>query len=302
MGFLKTLFTGKRDELTEEEMKQYEEFHKTDNESYQLSDESEIISSNLELDEVLRYVLTLSSSELVKLKNQIAQREDDISRGVSSSMSSTHNQVVSENLNDNSTQEEDVYVDNSLDEKDNISTNTYQEDEDLIEFTDEDELSNLNDEENTQKNEREDAQEVEEFVEIDEISVSKASSQNQDEEDETSKDDPTLFSIIHDELMELFEEGQIILLKEEFSFPSLGSRETLAFGIFNSDYSKISDQTHWFIQNLKRFSRLKECKMLLSEENEKDLILEVNDKYAVLISFKTSNLVKDNFEFNRKWD
>ncbi|MFT4244819.1 MAG: hypothetical protein ACMXYB_05190 [Candidatus Woesearchaeota archaeon] len=312
MGFLKTLFTGKRDELSQEEMVKYEELHKNNNEPYQLNDENDINNSNLHLNEVLKFILTLSSPELVKLKNQIAQREDDISKGISS-FKDLDTQLFEED-SDNSLTQKDLYPDISTEQKDEITSNKDEENKDLIELAEKEEYYDIDEEKileetkevylddtNNSKSDllEEDNSQVQEFVEIDEISVSKALPRDQEQ---TSKDDPTLFSIIHDELMEVFEEGRIILLKEEFSFPSIGSRETLAFGIFNSDYSKISDQTHWFIQNLKRFSRLKECKMLLSEENEKDLILEVNDKYAILISFKTSNLVKNSFEFNRKWD
>ncbi|MCH8519848.1 MAG: hypothetical protein LAT82_03790 [Nanoarchaeota archaeon] len=320
MGFLKTLFTGKRDELTEEEMKQYEELHKNDGEDYQLVDDSSQINApKFDLEEVLKYISTLNSSQLVKVKNKIAQVEDDIQRGVvntNSSIESKESFDEEEDFQYNSKEFEESENFKSSNDDNSAYSNL---DDDDFEVVDESSIYGLeeNKNEDAKNNDSDDKvnskenlivthdnEDDDEFVEINDVNVSKLKSNDNlnDGEDDSSYDDPALFSVIHDELMELFEDGQVILLKEEFTFPSLGSRDTLAFGIFNNSLSQISEQTHWFIQHLKQFSRLKECKMLLSEENEKDLILDVNDKYAILICFKTSNLVKEEFVFNRKWD
>ena len=311
MGFLKTLFTGKRDELSAEEMKQYEELHKNDGEDYQLvEDESHINTSKLNLEDILKYLETLNSSQLIKVKNKIAQVEESIESGVSNNYSSN-----SEDLDKN-----EIFDENSedLNFKDEFSTNDksqiYDDDSDF-EVVDGDSIYSSENDGSNDDNAGNDvtikensskalgSNKDDDFVEIDDVSVSNLKSKDEySTQQSSSYDDPALFSVIHDELMEIFEDGQVILLKEEFSFPSLGVRDTLAFGVFNNSLSQLSDQTHWFIQRLKQFSRLKECKMLLSEENEKDLILEVNEKYAILICFKTSNLVKEEFVFNRKWD
>ena len=310
MGFLKTLFTGKRDELTAEEMSQYEEFHKNEGEDYQLvDDDSHLANSEITLKDVLNYLETLNSSELIKIKNKIAQVEENINSDSFTQNSSYDDEELENDRDDDkiSYNSEEVESGNET-FNENVVNNIY-DDEDDFEIVDESSIysqTTVDNNENDDKNSTSSSNSNDdEYVEIGDVNISNMKPKNNDtflDEDDSSHDDPALFSVIHDELMELFEDGQVILLKEEFSFPSLGVRDTLAFGIFNNSISQISEQTHWFIQHLKQFSRLKECKMLLSEENEKDLILDINDKYAILICFKTSNLVKEEFVFNRKWD
>ncbi len=274
MGFFKTLLTGVRDdELNEDEREQFQEFQRNGLENV----------STLDIDLVLNYIQNYASNnDLAKIQNAIAIKED----GVDEIPDKITQEEVSETLSESDT----VEVSNDLEEVDS---------QDIIELDDSDEINERVDEESKKEIdselELEDSSDDEEYVDLDGDEYS-------DDLEEDSFDDPTLFSVVHDELMELFKEGQIILLKEEFRFPTLGKRETLAFGIFNSEVSDIKEQTHWFVQNLKQFSRLKECKMLLSEDNEKDLILEVGDKHAILLCFKTNNLIGNEFEFNRKWN
>lgn len=303
MGFFKTLLTGVRDdELDENEREQFQEFQKNELENI----------SKLDIDLILNFISKYANeSDLVKIKNAVAVKEDGIeeiedkiskdevnevfneSTEETKLEKSSENEVVEENLEH--LNEEEIVVDaeelDDLDESTEIDTNL-------------DEEESINDDKEKEIDSELDLDESdEEYVDLgDDFEESEVSSVNSEESDDESFDDPTLFSVIHDELMELFKEGQVVLLKEEFDFPTLGKRDTLAFGIFNSEISDQKEQTHWFVQNLKQFSRLKECKMLLSEENEKDLILEAGDKHAVLLCFKTNNLVKDEFVFNRKWN
>lgn len=311
MGFFKTLFTGKRDELSEEEMKQYEEFHNKE-EPYQVNsndlsennyDNGYSVSSSdtnsLDLEDVLHYIENSATSrELIKIKNCIARLEDmDYKVSEDVSFESPISEDVVEEFEDSNFQSVN---DTQRDDMNSISTSTSQasfEDDEYIELENTSKLNNK--EENIQLDDDSKIVSIEEA----EVFMEKNNNDLYNNGDKSSNENPTLFSVIHDELMELFDSGNIVLLKEKFTFPTLGQRETLAFGIYNSNLSNISDQTHWFIQKLKQFSRLKECKMLLSEENQKDLILEVNSQCAVLLSFKTTELVRGgNFEFNRKWD
>lgn len=354
MGFIKTLFTGKRDELSEEEMKKFKELHPEDDSSYQIEDED---NTNLNdytyndsndnsnndsndfknLESVLTQLESLNQNELVKVKNKIAQLEtldlkksdadnnvekeksqlnESSSNSTPSSQDSTiqyvgadistnsNNYLVEEETNEKS-ELDDEYIE--FDDSDDIDDSLNKE------FDDSDEKSkeNLDNSNESEKDEKIDYKEltpqvsqekkinkIEDLEDEDEVQIFNS----QGEENSTKEVDPALFSVVHDELMELFEEGKIILLKQKFTFPTIGERETLAFGVYNSNLSNIKDQTHWFIQKLKQFSRLKECKMLLSEEDQKDLILEVNEDHAVLLSFKTTNKIENSFEFNTKWN
>ncbi|MFP4402044.1 MAG: hypothetical protein ACLFPL_02335 [Candidatus Nanoarchaeia archaeon] len=312
MGFLKTLLTGKRDELSEEERERFEAAHgnlgeyQPDNggssqlEEESISKEDEVSqsseylhSSHISLNDVLTYIRNnCSENELVKIKNTIAYVED---RQIDSDISSL--------------EEDDFEVSTSVQDssetvEEQSQNNKHQEEEDYIEIEGysqsdkKEEKSNSFDDDNDNTFEEDNSKITSENLEDDDTVVSV----NNNDNSTNSDIDPPLFSVIHDELMELFEDGTVVLLKEEFTFPSIGNRETLAFGIYNSSLSNIKDQTHWFVQKLKQFSRLKECKMLLSEEYEKDLILEINEKHAILLCFKTSNLIQDEFIFNRKWN
>lgn len=316
MGFFKTLFTGKRDELSEEEMRQYEEFHNKE-EPYQVNpndlsendyDDDEYNVSNsdtssLDLEDVLNYIENSATSrELIKIKNCIARLEDlDYKVSEDVSLESPISQDIVEEFEDDDTLRDKKNLENhSISDSQNSNTSS-----DLLRTQNEDEYIELEDSQDLFKEDISHKKyENSDIVSIEEAEVF-TSKELEEQEDTTnsSNQNPTLFSVIHDELMELFDGGNVVLLKEKFTFPTLGQRETLAFGIYNSNLSNISDQTHWFIQKLKQFSRLKECKMLLSEENQKDLILEVNSQCAVLLSFKTTELIQgDNFDFNRKWD
>lgn len=346
MGFIKTLFTGKRDELSEEEMKKFKELHPEDNSSYQLEDEDNTNSNDSAYDDsinvknlegVLTQLESLNQNELVKVKNKIAQLEmqdlrksnvdDNIekeenqlnessSNSTHSSQDSTMPYTQSDTLSDskNDIVEEETNEKNELDEYIEFDDSDDDVDDSLNKEFDDDDESYKGDSDDSSEFEKDEkidykeltpqvAQEkpvntVENLEDEDEVQVFNS----QGEEDSSQEIDPALFSVVHDELMELFEEGNVILLKQKFSFPTIGERETLAFGVSNPNLSNIKDQTHWFIQKLKQFSRLKECKMLLSEEDQKDLILEVNEDYAVLLSFKTTNKIDNSFEFNTKWN
>ena len=273
MGFFKTLLTRNRDdELDETEKQKFEEFSQTTSEE---SEElEEVKKRSLNIQDILNFIqYNANDSDLIKIKNIIATKEDadlqfneNIYEEAGVDIEDLEDEVNLDNLQD----ELDLEVipkSGNNESKDNKTNENLEED--FIDFNDEEE-------------------------DLDITSLAKT--------DEKRSDDPTLFSVVHDELMELFKEGQIVLLKEEFEFPTIGKKDTLAFGIFNSEIDDIKDQTHWFVQRLKQFSRLKECKMLLSEENEKDLILEVGDNHAILLCFKANNLISTEFEFNRKWE
>ena len=310
MSFLKTLFTGQRDhDLSEEEREKFQEFQKSEFNS----------NDKIDLEIVLDFISSASDSEIVKIKNQIAIKEDnyepDSPEITKEEVEKVFNkeedkdEIIEESLNETNSEEEDLAEEKK--ELKELDETLEEEKEETIEILKEESVLDDEDLENITSDEIELSEKVKsEFdedleivddaddeYEIEDVEVSNVSSKSIDSDDE-----PILFSVVHDELMELFNDGQIVLLKEKFDFPSLGERDTLAFGIYNTDFSQTKEQTHWFVQHLKQFSRLKECKMLLSEEGEKDLILEVGDKHAILLSFKTTNLVNEQFTFNREWN
>ena len=323
MGFL-GVFTGGGSKLTKREKERFEEYSMNN------------FSFSVNLDKAIAFVESATHSEIVKLKNAIARVEDEREGNYG------ENELTSDEVSITKDVEDELDSDESLEEKveENVvkreerveetekieqgdelkskeevkleSKEEVKENKEKVEIIKEEKADNehpiekddftvvssdnsgedMKDNEISQYNDNYD----EEF-EIEDIEMSSLRSKSLDDEDE-----PILFSIVHDELMELFSEGKVVLLKEEFIFPSIGKKETLAFGIYNSSYSQLKEQIHWFVSNLKQFSRLKECKMLLSEDFEKDLILDVSDRYAILISFKTTNLISSTFEFNKKWN
>lgn len=342
MGFLKTLFTGKRDELSDEEMEKFKQFHQDDSSSYQLDenesysnlDESSSRRNVLSLEELQEQISLLNKNELVKIKNKIAQLEEDktttnndfsksnnVSYENNVGLSGVEQLQTTEPIEKNETFQGDgkkIHFDEEIttkindgDEYLNLDDDTQISEDLKREFYDEtlstekeddfnestyEELS-LND---SGLNSQENSNIQNNFDESDDVEVS--INQKDKEKGSNEENDPALFSVVHDELMELFESGSIVLTKKNFIFPSIGEKKTLAFGIYNTQIPSTKDQTHWFIQNLKKFSRLKECKMLLSQEDEKDLILEVKESHAIMLSFKTSNNVGEEFIFNTKWD
>lgn len=329
MGFIKTLFTGKRDDLSEEEMKKFKEMHSKDNSTYQIeNDENDPNTQfntssnnindndlNISLQDVLSKLELLSKKELIKIKNKIAAIEnykeanveqDNENNDFETSTSEEYiefedSNIISDELNE---EFEDNLKEDGINTQSQITNNSNMDPDRSIEEEYENEKNSsshnrrndikINSIESEKNNEPFKFDENEDEVQI--------FNSNQEHVNSSQEVDPALFSVVHDELMELFEDGEVVLLKQKFTFPTIGERETLAFGVYNTNISNLKDQTHWFIQKLKQFSRLKECKMLLSEENEKDLILEVNDEFAILLSFKTTAKIEDSFEFNTKWN
>lgn len=316
---------GQKDhDLSEEEREKFQEFQKSEFNS----------NEKIDLEVVLDFISSASDSEIVKIKNQIAIKEDGFEPEKPEISEEEVEEVFNENteevqseteVEEKSQNKEDLGKENSqrdeileVKEETDETKESFEKEELILEDDNSEQITSdeieLSEEVNSEFDEsfKETENKTEEFemseeleivddsedeYQIEDVEVSNVSSKSIDSDDE-----PILFSVVHDELMELFNDGKIALLKEKFDFPSLGERETLAFGIYNADFSQTKEQTHWFVQHLKQFSRLKECKMLLSEEGEKDLILEVGDTHAILLSFKTTNLINEEFTFNREWN
>ena len=135
-----------------------------------------------------------------------------------------------------------------------------------------------------------------EFVEVVDVDEDK-------EKNELRVSDEGFDEKVYEEIVKIFGEENVFYTRENnTNLDVLKDKNILHIGIRKLDAfdeeSSVSDENSWFVSNIKNLSVLKEFKMIRSQEGIKDLMCEIDESSAVVISYRSISLLDDREDFD----
>lgn len=125
------------------------------------------------------------------------------------------------------------------------------------------------------------------------------------EENDSEKDLDELNGVIINKLRDIFtDENMFFKESKQINYEILKGEEVTCIGIRKKEayfnWESVSEQSAWFISEIKKFNELKNFKVIRSEEGIKDLVW--NKERPIIISFRSVNHLpnQDNFIFPEK--
>lgn len=272
MSLLKTIF-GRKEEIITEDLDSYEE------EEIKHPHTIEDLISNLN-----------SQEEINRVRNYLDKREREITGDYSLHKPENEKEIKLEEIYEKNflkKEEEKVEIEFEKNELQNPTKNetvTFQEN-----------IEKENSPKNTEKKIEIDEEEYdldEDFIEF------------EDDEVKVSEDSFTIKTdLFFQKICQIF--GNHNTSKQFIYgrfFAGLGKRDIYQIGIFKSEAfdsnESIEEQNSWFISQIKQLEELKNFKVLNSKDGLKDLIWDVDGKNAIIISFKSVQLLNERkFDF-----
>ena len=110
---------------------------------------------------------------------------------------------------------------------------------------------------------------------------------------------------ILEKIKNIFGEENVFFDEDKKStYENLNYRNLYYIGIrkkdeFKNPKSHWAEENSWFVKNIKKLEELKQFKVLESKEGLKDLLFDIDSENSIILSFKTTDKLKDesSFEF-----